>query len=428
MSRLVLRNAIVFNALTGKLNENKTIIIKNNHINWVGPESSYDKEISDEIIDASGKTVLPGMIDTHIHIEIAHRFLHNFEREIFRCRDAMLGYLALKHAQDHLKSGFTTLRDCGSGTLAPASLRRVFARNIFPGPRLVVSQRTIGQWGNQEQFGPQTFIDTKTNLFGSPEVISGQDGVIHAVRSRKRDGADYIKTATTGGVLHGQDSKVELSLWNDEELEAMVKEAERLGMYVASHAHGTLGIHKAVQADVHTIEHGSLVSEETSDIMVQKGTYLIPTHSAISFFGNLSDEMKKIIPPEAIKKGQHILKSVIEKHKIAHEKGVTIALGTDAPVASDHGNSSRELTLMVKNIGMTPAEALQAATINAARALRMDDEVGSIETGKFADLIIVEGDPLEEIALLEKVENILHVIKDGRIMAQQGKLVLTSSG
>lgn len=421
MSRLVLRNGDVFDSPKGMLNSGQTIVIKDRKINWIGSDNSFEQESTDKVIDVHGKTIIPGLCDLHVHLEYLHEFIYNFERAILRNKEASLAYYALKNAQEHLKSGFTTLRDCGSMTLAPASLRKVFNESHFLGPRLLVAQRTISQWGNQEEFGPQDWINVKRDTF---EVISGSDGLIHAVRDRKRDGADFIKTTTTGGVLHGQESKVEFSLWNNEELRAMVSEAERLGMHVATHAHGSLGVHNAVQAGIHTIEHGSMTTEETASIMVEKGTYLVPTQSATTFFDHLSPDKKQLFPPEVIKKGEFLTKKATENHKMAYEKGVNIALGTDAPVASAHGKSARELTLMVKNMGMTTAEALQAATINAAQAIRMSDEIGSLSVGKFADIVVVNGNPLENITLLEKIENLEYVIKDGTIMAKQGKLVM----
>ncbi|MFX0205315.1 MAG: amidohydrolase family protein [Candidatus Hodarchaeota archaeon] len=420
LSRVVLRNGNVFDSHTGALLEARTIVIKDKTINWVGADSNYEHENDDKVIDASGKVILPGLMDLHVHIEYLHKFVNNFEQAILRNKEAIFGYFALKSAQAHLKSGFTTLRDCGALTLATSSLRKTFDTGLLPGPRLLVAQRGIIQWGNQEEFGPQDWL----NFLRQYEEVSGVDGVIHAVRDRKRDGSDFIKTATTGGVLHGQESKIELSLWNDDELKAMVTEAERLGLHVAAHAHGSLGIHNAVKAGIHTIEHGSMITEETASIMIQKGTYLVPTQLAVTFFDNLPPEVKKTFPPEAIEKGESLTKKAIENHKMAFEKGVNIALGTDAPIDSEHGNSARELTLLVKNIGMTPAKALQTATINSARAIRMEEELGSIEVGKFADLIVVNGNPLEDITLLEKLDNLDYVIKDGTIMAQQGKLIM----
>ncbi len=419
MSRLVLRNGSVFDSPTGRLLDDRAIIIKDRHIHWTGSDSAYEQDSDDEIIDVEGKVIIPGLMDLHVHLEYLHEFIYNIERALLRNKDAMFGYYALKNAQEHLKAGFTTIRDCGSLTLATPSLRNLINKGVFPGPRLLVSNRVISQWGNKEEFGPQDWINIKRE---KEEVISGADGLIHAVRERKRDGSDFIKTTTTGGVLHGQESKVEFSLWNNEELKAMVTEAERLGMHVATHAHGSLGIHNAVQAGIHTIEHGSMITEETASLMTEKGTFLVPTQSALALFMKLTTEQRKMFPPEVVKKGEYLAGLTIKNHTMAFTKGVNIALGTDAPVASDHGNSYQEVVLMNKHLGMTPNEALQAATINAARAIRMEDELGSIEKGKFADLVVVDGNPLEDLTILEKA-NLDYVIKDGQIMTQQGKFL-----
>ena len=418
MSRLVLRNGNVFDSTTGRLMNNQTIVIKDRTIHWVGSDSSYEQDADDNIIRVDGKTLIPGLMDLHVHLEYLHEFIYNVERALLRNKDAMFGYYALKNAQEHLKAGFTTLRDCGSFTLATSSLRNLINKGVFLGPRLLVSQNIIAQWGNKEEFGPQDWI----NMLGKrEEVISGADGIIHAVRDRKRDGSDFIKTTTTGGVLHGQESKVEFALWNNDELKAMVAEAERLGMHVATHAHGSLGIHNAVKAGIHTIEHGSMITEETASLMTEKGTFLVPTQSALSLFMNLTTEQRKMFPPEVVKKGEYLAGLTIKNHTMAFKKGVDIALGTDAPVASAHGNSYQELVLMNKHLGMIPIEALQAATINAARAIRMDADIGSIEKGKLADLVVVNGNPLADLNVLEKT-NLDYVIKDGQVVVQQGKI------
>jgi imidazolonepropionase-like amidohydrolase len=276
----------------------------------------------------------------------------------------------------------------------------------------------MAQWGNQETFGPNHWIEADKKY----EVLSGRDGVIHAVRERKRMGSDFIKTTTTGGVLHGQGSKVETSLWRDEELSAMVSEVERLDMHIASHVHTPLGIDNAVKAGVHTIEHGTMISEETASLMATKGTWLIPTQLAGTFIDKVSPDKKKTFNPEIITKWENVSNQMVKSHKRAFELGVNIALGTDSPVGNDHGQSAKEISLMVNNIGMTPVQALQCATINAARAIRVDDMLGSIEPKKLADIVLVNGNPLEDISILESKNNIEKVIKNGKIMVEKGKI------
>ncbi len=412
--RLIVKNGNVFDSLTGKIKENTTIAISGKKITWVGDDGSFEKEKSDYVIKADGKTVLPGLVESHVHL--ASTCTAQSERVHLRTKTAMWHYIALNNAQKHLASGFTCVRDCGASPGWIPSLRRILDMGILAGPRLVVSDNGIGQWGNQEAIGPQYMLDYYQQV---GEVLTGVDGVKHAVRDRKRAGADFIKTLTTGGVLHGMESKLGMSLFLDEELEAMVEEAERLGMHVACHAHGLEGIISAVKAGIHTIEHGSFLDEETADLMVKKGTFLVPTQMAIA--GLLSSDILQQLPPEVQIKTKNTGKRSREAHKIAFEKGVKIAVGTDAGTPGNfHGTTGTEIRFMVENVGMTPAQALQAATIMGAKCVHLDDKIGVIEKGKIADIVISNKNPLEDISVVENPKNFSHVIKDGKVMAEKG--------
>ncbi|MFV2014362.1 MAG: amidohydrolase family protein, partial [Candidatus Heimdallarchaeota archaeon] len=284
-------------------------------------------------------------------------------------------------------------------------------------PRLLVAQIPMSQWGNQESLGPSDFIEVEKKY----EIISGKDGIIHAVRDRKRSGSDFIKTMTSGGVLHGMGSELERSLWTDEEMSALVCEAHRLGMHVAVHAHGNHGILKAAEAGVDTIEHCSFVDDESAKTMIKNKVHLVPTQTS-AFLDK--PEIMKQLPPEVAQKTTEVDEAMFKNHKLAFELGVKIALGTDAGVPGNpHGTSARELTSMVKHIDITPVQAIQIGTIEAARAIKLDDKIGSIEIGKSADLIIVSGNVLENVALLESRDNIDYVIKDGDILARKGLFV-----
>lgn len=412
--RLIVKNGNVFDSLTGKIKENTTIVISGEQIVWVGADGSYEKEKSDQIIKADGKTVLPGLVESHVHL--ASMCSPHYEREVMRTSDVMWHYIALNNAQKHLVSGFTCVRDCGSTPGWIASLRRSLDMGFFAGPRLVVADNGIAQWGNQELVGPDVILDYYKEI---GEVQTGVDGIKHAVRDRKRAGADFIKTLTTGGVLHGQESKIGTSLFLDEELEAMVEEAERIGMHVACHAHGLEGIYRAVKAGIHTIEHGSFLDEEAADLMVKKGTFLVPTQMALA--GLLSSDILQQLPPEVQIKTKKTGEAQKEAHKIAYEKGVQIAVGTDAGTPGNfHGTTGTEIKFMVENVGMTPAEALQAATIIGAKCVHLDDKIGVIEKGKIADIVISNKNPLEDISVVENPKNFSHVIKDGKIMVEKG--------
>jgi imidazolonepropionase-like amidohydrolase len=414
--RLVLKAGIVFDSNTGKINKDFTIVIKDKCISWIGKDSSFEKEKNDKIINLAEKFVLPGLIETHVHLDLTAD--PEYDKEYMRTKSSMWGFIALANAQKHLMSGITCVRDCGSYPGFMPSLRRFIAQGKIAGPRLLVSDRVLAQPGNQEYVGPEPLFRFLRENY---EVQSGPDGVMHAVRERNWFGSDFIKTATTGGVLHGIASKLKMSFWTDEELEAMVKEAHRIGMHLASHAHGREGIYRAVVAGIDTIEHGSYLDEETADLMIKKGTYLVPTQAALT---NLNKpEICKQMPPEVQKKIIQASETAKENHRMAFKKGVPIALGTDAGTPGNyHGETAQEIRYMVENVGMSTTQALQTATIESAKAIRLDETIGSLEVGKLADITICDKNPIEDITVLENINNIGYVIKDGIVMAKKGKL------
>ncbi|MHA2357421.1 MAG: amidohydrolase family protein [Candidatus Heimdallarchaeaceae archaeon] len=419
-NRLIIQSGKVFDSINGKLLENTTIAVKENKIVWIGDNSSFEKEENDTIIDATGKVVLPGMIEAHVHLVATGN--PQFERQYLRTKRDMYNYFALNHAQKHLVSGFTCVRDAGGYKGILSSLRRTLDYGILAGPRLVVSETGIWQWGNQESIGPQALIDFDREI---SVIKAGVDNVIYAVRDQKKLGADFIKTATTGGVLHGIESGVDFSLWTDEELVAMREEAHRLGLHVACHAHGTAGILAAVKAGIDTIEHCSYVDEEAADLMVKKGTYLVATQTAA--LSLVSPSLMKQMPPEVQRKTIEVDSKMKENHKMAFEKGVKFAIGTDAGTPGNfHGNTGNEVKLMVDHVGMTPIQALQAATIEGAKAIWMEEKIGSIEKGKIADIVICDKNPIEDINAVTNQLNFSHVIKDGKVMAKKGKITYFS--
>lgn len=418
MVRTVLHDGILFNSRSGELQPSFSVAMENGLITWVGPSVEFSSEEGDVVHQMAGKFILPGLIDCHVHISMfATPF---YEREQMRTRSPQYGYSALLNAQKHLVAGFTTIRDCGAWNNWGPSLRKSLADHRFAGSRIVIANRPISQWGNQEAVGPDALIDEEKNY----ETLTGVEGVMHAVRERKRAGSDFIKTMATGGVMHGQESQLERSLWRDEEMKAIVNEAHRLGMHVAVHAHGLHGIKKAAKAAVDTIEHCSFVDEETADIMKQNNVYLVPTQT--SAFMDKPDLME-MLPPEVQKKTIEVDTAMFTNHKMAFERGVKIACGTDAGVPGNpHGTSAREISSYVKQIQMTPAQAIQSATIVAAEAIKLDKAIGSLEVGKLADIVVADSNPLDDITVLEKLDQLAKVFKDGVLMAEYGKLVYQS--
>jgi imidazolonepropionase-like amidohydrolase len=412
--RLVIKGGDIFNSVTGLVDNNQTIVIKNNAIAWVDEDEKFDKDTNDKIISAKGNFILPGMIDTHVHLLMTPT--PQSERLYMRTNDLMWPYYALKQAQDHLRAGFTCVRDCGGYPKMIPSLKRILDMSVLAGPRIVNCDIGLVQWGFHEEVGPNPLID---DFIKYHEVQSGIDGVVHAVRTRKLNGADFIKTLTTGGILHGMTSKLETSFWTNEELEAMVTEAHRTNMHVGCHAHGKEGIYRAVKADIDTIEHGTFMDEEIADLMIKKGTYLIPTHTA--GYGITKPEITKELPPEVVKKEKEITQIWQENHKMAFAKGVKIAVGTDAGTPGNpHGTSGLEIKSYIELLGMSPNQALQAATIEAAKAIRQDDILGSIESKKMADIVICNQNPLDDINVLIDLKNFEYIIKDGIIMVERG--------
>ena len=402
------------------MQEPHTVAIENGLFTWIGADASFSENDSDIIIDGKNKYLFPGLIDCHVHLVASHDEILAPYSTIFRTKDGEKIITGLKNAQKYLVSGFTTIRDCGAGLeYSTPAIRDSIASKTFIGPRLLVAEHTISQPGNQEQFGPQYFLDFDNNTHNEG---SGSNNVIQAVRERKRRGADFIKTMTTGGVVHGKGSKVQLYFWRTEELEAMVSEAERLGMYVAVHAHNSDGILKAVQCGARTIEHGTFLTEEIVDCMVQKGTFLVPTESAGLFILNASDEIKKKLHPEVVEKWQTVSNEMVKSHKLAYKKGVNIAFGTDLPVSSDHGASALELQYLHENLDMPPEEVFYCATLQSARALKLDDKIGSIEVGKIGDCVLFEENPLIDVKIVQNRKKILMVIKEGVVVAEKGVL------
>ncbi|MHA2503723.1 MAG: amidohydrolase family protein [Candidatus Kariarchaeaceae archaeon] len=411
---IVYTNFTLFDAKSGNMVENQSLVAEKGSITYAGDTGGYTPTTEDVVHDLGGKTVLPGLMDLHVHIGSPFTGGHD-ERHYLRTKSDQRHYYALSHAYSYLKAGFTTIRDVGSGGKWAPALRRSIDQGIISGPRLQVAG-WMGQWGDQERMGPDELLRGSRD---SSEVMTGTEGVMHMVRDKKADGFDMIKTATTGGVLHGMESKVERSLWRSEELEAMVDEAERLGMYVAAHAHGDAGIQAALRAGVRTIEHGSLMSEESMKLILEKGHYLVPTHSAPNLIKR--PEVRNHLPPDVVERGDYVTKMAIQQHRIAFERGVKIALGTDAPVGGQHCHSAEELELMVTQVGMTPTQALQSATVVAAEAIRRDD-LGVLEVGRLADLVVVNGDPTQDITIMQDLAVIEMVVKGGQIVVKNGVL------
>ncbi|TFF93077.1 amidohydrolase family protein [Candidatus Thorarchaeota archaeon] len=422
--RTVLHNVNIFDSINGKIEEDKTIVISKGKIDWVGEASSFEKEQNDTIMDLEGKYALPGLIDCHVHLELRSEHYTNPYQEWATTSPYFAGFRAIKSAEDHIRSGFTTVRDCG-GDLWGQSLNRAIAGGLYRGPRVLAAQWPLQQVGSITYDLPMD-LNVAFNWLDSQRVLgiaypTGVDEMILAVRTRRMQGSSFIKVMNTGsvyGLILG--SNIEDTFFSAEEMDALANEAHRNGMHVACHSHNDTGINEALDAGIDTIEHASYISEETSKRMAKTDSYLITTY-LVGDARHSPEKMKE--NPGFVELMNEVAKATYENHRVAFEEGVKFALGSDSgPVNAPPGSSAKELVYIVENLGMSPAQALQCATINAARAIKLEDEIGFIEVGKVADIVVVGVNPLESLTSLQELENIEYVLKGGEIVSKRGIL------
>ncbi len=385
----------------GVLLENQIILIDSNKIIAVGANLPIPQNA--EIIDMSNATVLPGLIDCHVHITGDPS--KNYYEEIFRETDIDKAIRAHIFAKRTLEAGFTLCRNAGAQNLIDVSLRNAINEGSIVGPRLLVSAFAIGATGGHADLtGFNPSIDWKYN----PEftgVADGVDEIRKRVRNNIKWGADWIKFMATAGVLSEEES-VGAPQYSFEEMKALCDEAHLWGRKVCAHAHGTEGIKMAVRAGVSSIEHCSILDDEAIALLKEKGVYMVPTLYAVDYI--IETFSTKGFPTKIIDKAKKLRGQKLESFKKAVKAGVKIAYGTDAAVMPN-GWNGKDFKYMV-DAGMTPMQAIQSATMSAADLLDWKTKVGSITVGKFADIIAVKGNPINDVTLLEHVK---FVMKDG---------------
>ena len=354
-------------------------------------------------IDLRNHTVLPGLMDMHVHF--GGEYLSKAESPL-KVEREMEAILATQHALVTFKSGFTTVRQVGDSGLVAISLRDAINAGKVVGPRIFAAGKTIATTGGHADPTNGKALDDYAYPLPEQGVVNGPYEVYTAVRQRYKDGADGIKITVTGGVLSPAKSG-DNPQFTQEEVDAVVSAAKDYGMWVAVHAHGAEGMKRAIKAGVDSIEHGTFMDDEAMDLMIENGTYYVPTISAgvwVAEKSKIDNFFPEIVRPKAANVGPQISGTF----KKAHKRGVKIAFGTDAGVQK-HGTNWKEFVYMVEN-GMSEMKAIQSATMETAKLLRIEDKLGSIEEGKLADMIAVKGNPLDDISILENIEVI---IKDG---------------
>src|SRR5882762_7563163 len=390
--------------------KNAIIIVANNKISVVADSSTERIPAGAKVINLGDVTLLPGFIDEHTHL--IGRVLGDPDGDTAVVRDyqsfgAILGVL---HARDTLMAGFTSVRNVGaSGPFDDMALRKAINEGWTIGPRMESAGHAIGITGghcDENGFRPGLL-----QLGPIDGVANGPEEIRAAVRYQIKYGADVIKTCATGGVLSEGDA-VGATQYSFEELKALVDEANKLDRKVAAHAHGTEGIKLAVRAGVSSIEHGSFLDEEGARMMTERGTFLVPTLMA----GEAVERAAKngVLKGHRAEKALAAAASLRKAIKLAVANKIQIALGTDAGVIP-HGTNAHEFVLMVEWGGMSPMEAIIAGTMNGAKLLGWDKNLGSLTPGKWADIVAVSGDPLKDIHAMEKV---VFVMKNGVIYRQ----------
>ncbi|MDI9870370.1 metal-dependent hydrolase family protein [Flectobacillus roseus] len=405
--RTLLHCGTFIDVTKGNTQSQVTIIVEGKRV--TGVQTGYlAPKGTDKVIDLKSKTVMPGLTDMHVHIEGETSKDQLVKRYQFNQAD--VAFEAARNAKTTLMAGFTSVRDLG-GSGVNISLRNAISKGIAVGPRIYTAGRTIATTGGHgdptnalsENYTPDPHMVTG--------VINGAEEARQAVRQRYKDGSDCIKITATGGVLsiakNGKSPQ-----FQEDELEAIIKTAKDYGYHVAAHAHGAEGIKRAAKAGVTTIEHGTFMDDEAIEIMKQKGTYLVATILAgktVADSAKVPGYYHPLVVPKALETGP-LIQNMFGK---AYKAGVKIAFGTDSGV-SLHGLNAYEFQYMVE-AGMPAIEAIQAATVTPAKILGVEKDLGSIEAGKFADIIATDGNPLQDITQMRKVS---FVMKDGVVYKQ----------
>lgn len=387
---LVVRAARMLDIESGTIVPDAVVVVEGERIRAIGAEAAF---AGAQTIDLGDVTLLPGLIDAHTHLtsDLEGDWEH---RGVTRTM-AEAALFGARNARVTLEAGFTTVRDVGSGGFADVALSSAIERGWIPGPRIFPAGHSLGITGGHcDETGYRPGILEGDWRSG---VADGVDEVVKAVRYQIKHGARVVKVCATAGVL-SHEASVGAQQYSEEELRAIVDEAARHGIPVAAHAHGTEGIAAAVRAGVASIEHGSILDDETIALMKERGTFLVPTTYLV---GVLDLEA---LPTEIREKAEWVLPRAVESVRRAVAAGVPIAFGTDAGVYP-HGDNAGEFAALVER-GMEPLEAIRAATVHAADLLGVDDR-GVIGPGKLADLVAVPGDPLLDVSVLEDVRFVM---------------------
>lgn len=396
----VLQNCTLIDGTGRQPVERAVIAIQDGKIAYAGPSRGWSDASRDaRSLDLRGRFVLPGLIDTHVHLSGSGE-----ADSQFFAGDGAMTLKILQNAQKNLAAGITTVRDLGGWNELEFEVRRSIQNGDFPGPRLCLAGRFI------------SITESGADYYeGMYRVADGVNEVRKAVREQVKHGADLIKIGVTGAVLV-EDGEPGATQFNEDEIRALVKEAQKFGRRVAAHAHGSDGIVKALQAGVYSIEHGTFLHEspEAMQLMSEYGVFLVPTLKA---GWDVILDVPDSTPDWIVQKSKDLQEDILLSLRLAYEAGVPIAMGSDAGTPFNyHGRNALEIHWM-EQAGMSAMDAIVAATGNAARCLGWDSWLGTLEAGKAADLVVYDGNPLDDLRILGDEKRLQLVMKNGEFCA-----------
>ena len=404
MAKKAIKCSKMFDSTTGTVRENVVIYTDGERIEAVLPaaEAKFD---GCEVIDLTGKFVTPGLCDCHMHLASNGEGSSMGTAPYQTSGDATLR--AVNNVKSDLMAGFTAIRACGDHGFLDVAIRNAVDRGEIPGPRMMVSGCAISSTGGHADDHYSPYLNDEMNT--APAIGDGPDELVKAVRYNIKHGVDMIKYMSTGGVM-SLGTTVGAQQMSFEEMKAICDTAKMYGMTIATHAHGTSGIKDAIRAGVTSVEHGMLMDEEGIELMKEHGTTLVPTLIAAE---RIITKGKEIGSPDwMIAKAKQVYDRACHNFRRCLEENIPIAFGTDSGTPFNfHGKQTYEFQLMCEN-GMTPAQAITAATKTASQLMRKWDDIGSIEAGKFADVVAFDGDPMEDITAMTRC---CFVMKGGEV-------------
>jgi len=383
----------------GVVQRDKTLVIRGNQVvevrdGFVGDASQG------KVVDLRQAFVLPGLIDSHVHLTGQQN--PNSRLEEVTLSDADQAMVGARYARRTLMAGFTTVADLGASNEAIFALRNAVKTGDVPGPRIIASGSSVSIHGGHGDING--YRDDVMHLLSSESICSGPEDCMRAVRTQVRAGADIIKITATGGVLSNTAAGLGQQ-FSDPELTAIVDSAHRMGRQVTAHAHGVDGINAFLRAGGDSIEHGTYLDDQSIRLFKSNGAWLVPTLLAGDFVARIASGPDNFFTPAQTAKALEAGPKMLDMARRAHEGGVKIAFGTDSGVSA-HGDNAQEFALLVR-AGLTPLEAIQAATVGAAEHLRIGNEAGKIAPGMPADIVAVSGDPLSDVTELERMKFVM---------------------